>query len=408
MVDTVEAADLEAVRKSALSRAPISLGVRRTASPHEFYRYPARFPPELAASVIKSFSRAGDVVADYFVGGGTTLVEARRAGRLGVGSDINSLSVFVSQVKTRLYDEAELADVIAWSRRVNDHQPAMPPVGDADLAYFRNLITEDLADQRQLLLGGIAALDDVGSPKARALARCVLLRTAQWALDMRRDVPEPQKIERAVLDNAAAMVAAARTATKEYRRADKQAGGTGLPHCAVLHRGLPGVADDPRITKYPAPRLVLTSPPYPGVYVNYHRWKIRGRQETPFPYYLAGQEDGNGLAYYTMSARSDPSQRTYFEKLEAAFVDIARMCDAATHVVQVVGFNLVEDQLSRYLVAMQNAGFAEVKFAVLATASDGRLWRAVPGRRWWAHAGDRSEVATHTAHEVVLIHRLAR
>src|ERR1700733_7205396 len=109
---------LEEVRKAAQDSAPISLGPRRTASPHEFYRYPARFSPQLAAAVIDAFSDPGDVVADYFVGGGTTLVEARRAGRTAVGSDINSLSVFVSKVKTRLYRDVELAEVLQWADAV--------------------------------------------------------------------------------------------------------------------------------------------------------------------------------------------------------------------------------------------------------------------------------------------------
>lgn len=400
---------LTGVRTAALSRAPISLGPRRTASPHEFYRYPARFSPELAASLIAAFSRPGDLVADYFVGGGTTLVEARRAGRLAVGSDINSLSVFVSQVKTSLYGLEDLTEVLEWSRRADEWK-----VRPGDLAFdpegvgvFRNVTGDALVPQRDFLLGGVAELVALDSPKARALARCILLRTAQWALDMRREVPTAEQLHIAVIENAQAMVETARQATRKYRIADAGSAGAGLARCLVLHQGLPGVAAHPRLRKHPAPRLVLTSPPYPGVYVNYHRWKVRGRQETPFPYFLAGQSDGNGLAYYTMAARSDPSQRTYFTRLEEAFRDVAHLCDDATHLVQVVGFNDVDDQLDRYLRTMRRAGFAEVRFDVLATADDGRLWRDVPGRRWWARAGDRSSVVTHTAHEVVLIHKLA-
>lgn len=398
------------VRDAALSRTPISLGVRRTASPHEFYRYPARFSPELAAAAIEAFSRPGEVVADYFVGGGTTLVEARRASRLAIGSDINSLSAFVSNVKTRLYSSVELDQVVAWTKRVVEGEPAsdaLPSDGDAR-RYFRNLASADTVEHRGMVLAAIAGLDEVDSAKARAFARCVLLRTAQWAFDMRRDIPPVDLVRKALVDNASMMTAAAHASTEHYRLADRRVKGAGLSRCLVLHQGLPGVADRPSVRRYPAPRLVLTSPPYPGVYVNYHRWKVRGRQETPFPYFLAGQEDGNGLAYYTMSARSDRSQQTYFSKLEIAFADIARMCDANTHVVQVVGFNDVADQLGRYLAAMERAGFAEVRFDELATAGDCRLWRDVPGRRWWAHAGDRADIAPHTAREVVLVHRLAR
>ena len=62
---------------------------------------------------------------------------------------------------------------------------------------------------------------------------------------------------------------------------------------------------------------------------------------------------------------------------------------------------------ARVDAAMSRAGFEEVTFSQLATADDGRLWRDVPGRRWWARAGDRAEVVQHTAREVVLVHRLA-
>jgi hypothetical protein len=76
--------------------------------------------------------------------------------------------------------------------------------------------------------------------------------------------------------------------------------------------------------------------------------------------------------------------------------------------VQVVGFNDVEAYLNRYLAVMRRAGFGEHLYSTLSTSEDGRLWRDVPGRRWWARAGDRSEVVQHTSREVVLVHRLTR
>jgi DNA modification methylase len=401
---------LEGVRAAALSRTPISLGIRRTASPHEFYRYPGRFSPALAAAIVEAFSGPGDVVADYFVGGGTTLVEAMRSGRMAIGSDINALAVFVSRVKTRQYTAGELAQVVEWADQVEPGhaQSATLPSDESALAYFRNLTSDAFADQRRVLLAAVAGLEAVKSHKARAFGRCVLLRTAQWALDMRQEVPDAERLLKTLIDNAWAMTAVATDVTAQYRAAASQVNAAGRPRCLILHQGLPGVADIPRIARYPAPRLVLTSPPYPGVYVNYHRWKISGRLETPFPFFLAGELDGNGLAYYTMSARSRRSQDVYFAKLETAFKDVARICDARTHVLQVVGFSNVEQQLSRYLAAMRQAGFDEIKFDALATGPDGRLWRDVPGRRWWARAGDRLDVAPHTAREVVLVHQLAR
>src|SRR5207253_8788680 len=52
---------------------------------HNFYRYPARFSPKFVRSIIEQFSKSGDVIADPFVGGGTSLVEALALGRESVG-----------------------------------------------------------------------------------------------------------------------------------------------------------------------------------------------------------------------------------------------------------------------------------------------------------------------------------
>lgn len=79
--------DLGLMREAALDRAPVSLGPRRTQSPHEFYRYPARLSPRFAAA-ISCFSEPGDLVLDPFVGGGTTVVEGLRLGRRVIASDL--------------------------------------------------------------------------------------------------------------------------------------------------------------------------------------------------------------------------------------------------------------------------------------------------------------------------------
>ena len=386
----------------------MSLGLRRTASPHEYYRYPARFSPALAAAAITAFTEPGDLVADYFLGGGTTLVEARLAGRLGFGSDLNSLATFVSTVKTRLYSKSDLDAVAAWSEEAaaDTATHVAWPAEPAAASFFRNFSDPDLAEQRRVVLAALSALDGVNSRRAKLLARCVLLRTAQWGMDMRSQIPSMEEIQAAISDNAKSMIEAARFATTRYRRADQTVPANGLQRSLVLHQGLPGLADHGVLARHPAPRLVLTSPPYPGVYVNYHRWKVRGRLETPLPYFVAGELDGHGLAHYTMAARSDRTMNTYFKRLEAAYLDMAKLCDPATWLVQVVGFNDVDDQLSRYLATMNRAGFGEYVSSELNTGDDGRLWRDVPGRRWWARAGERSDAAPHTAREVVLFHKL--
>jgi hypothetical protein len=243
------------------------------------------------------------------------------------------------------------------------------------------------------------ALDEVDPTDARAAAfcRCIVLRTAQWALDMRSTVPTVAEFRSALVTHGLAMLDVAVAFAACVPEAAE------LPY--VVQHGLPGLADAVADFTLRQPTLVLTSPPYPGVYVNYHRWKLQGRREIPAPYWITNQLDGRGLAHYTMHARADRTLTTYFDRLRSAFEDLARLVDPRAAVVQLVGFNNPEVQLTRYLSIMNEAGFEEVILREIGTAGDGRLWRSVPSRRWWAEAQSRRSVVPHTAREVVLLHR---
>ena len=74
--------------------------------------------------------------------------------------------------------------------------------------------------------------------------------------------------------------------------------------------------------------------------------------------------------------------------------------DQETVVVQMVVFSYPAWQLPNYLAMMSAAGFSEFKFAKQSDAPDGRLWRVVPNRKWYA----RGDVGA--SNEVVLFHRL--
>lgn len=101
---------------------------------HNFYRYPARFSPKLVRAVIDTFTEPGDLVLDPFVGGGTTLVESLVSGRNAIGADISSLATFVSEVKTTLYTDDELARLTRWAARIESTFSIWTPV-KRDQAY---------------------------------------------------------------------------------------------------------------------------------------------------------------------------------------------------------------------------------------------------------------------------------
>ncbi len=67
---------------------------------HGYYTYPAKFIPQIAEELIKTYSQKGDTVVDVFMGSGTTMVEGLIVGRKVIGTDINEIAYLVSKVKT--------------------------------------------------------------------------------------------------------------------------------------------------------------------------------------------------------------------------------------------------------------------------------------------------------------------
>ena len=173
------------------------------------------------------------------------------------------------------------------------------------------------------------------------------------------------------------------------------------PVIKVIKRSAVRLEDDQRFARWPAPRLVVTSPPYPGVHVLYHRWQVDGRKEAPLPFMIANKLDGAGSSYYTMGDRKYPELATYFANIKSTMSSVAALADELTVVVQMVAFSDPSWQLPRYLETMEEAGLQEMLLATLSKERDGRLWRSVPNRRWYSD--QRGE--TPGSKEVVLIHR---
>lgn len=390
------------LRCAARDSKPISAGGRRTSSVHEFYRYPARLSPTLARAIIEAFTDAGDLVVDPFSGGGTSVIEAQRLGRLAIAADINPLATFVTSAKARLYGEYAIRTVRDFARDIPMLRMKKVNRGNrwAEGGYWRNISGRDTWRIRNVLLGGLVRVEELPDAEARLLARCALLRTGQWALDMRQTIPTVGDFRLQLAQNTESMASAAVSHRDHVLRV------CGEPNePSVITLGLPDSARYIRSATHCCPTLIVTSPPYPGVYVNYHRWKVRGRKETPAPYWVANKIDGYGISRYTMSARNRDESRLYFRKLREAYRAIVGLMSDKTWLVQVVGFHDARAQLNQYLDLMSELGLREVRKDELATAADCRLWRDVPGRRWWGVVRSGAVTAASTAREVILIHR---
>jgi DNA modification methylase len=68
---------------------------------HSYHQYPTKFIPQLARTLIEEYTNKNDVVLDPFCGSGTLNLEAFRANRKSIGTDINPVAVMISRVKTK-------------------------------------------------------------------------------------------------------------------------------------------------------------------------------------------------------------------------------------------------------------------------------------------------------------------
>jgi hypothetical protein len=377
----------ETLAQAALDQRPVS------GSTHNFYRYPARFSPHFARAAIREFSRPGELVGDPYMGGGTAVVEGIAAGRHVIGNDLNSLATFITKVKTTSLGPDEQRAIRLWATkdvpRLSYRQPLDALLPFIEQQKIKNLTLTRARFIKKAIAGALATISELPSEPSRDFARCALLRVSQWALDGReRHTPLSEfraKLALTTNEMLESLSAFSAVVQQSGGRATLVNGDAALLDQAPVFR-----EDDLRVA------LIITSPPYPGVHVLYHRWQVDGRRETPAPYWIAGCSDGKGASYYNFADRRPYALDTYFENSLRTLKTTRRIMRDGGYMVQMVAFNRPEEQLHRYLQNMQAAGFTEASLS-----SDGRIWRQVPNRKW--HARQRG--ATHSANEVVLVHR---
>ena len=157
---------------------------------HSFYRYPARFSPEFAASAVKLFSNPGDLVIDPFMGGGTAILEAFVAGRRVYGCDINSLSLFIAKVKTTPLSNDAITHVTEWAEEVAGCMSFRYPVSGLeeilDDSRAKNLSLPSARPLKKAVAIALHKLNELTSAPEQDFARCLILKTSQWAFDNRK------------------------------------------------------------------------------------------------------------------------------------------------------------------------------------------------------------------------------
>jgi len=386
---------LAKLAEAALDRQPV------TGWTHNFYRYPARFSPKFAAAAIESFSRPGDLILDPYMGGGTAVVEALAHGRRAVGNDLNSLATFIARVKTTALEDCEIRALRCWADSVvpglsysTPHEDVEPFI---DATRTRNLNLPCARFIKKVIAAALGTIGRLPTASAREFARCAILRAGQWALDWRNGHASVQGFRVKLAATAHEMLDALVAFVDRVR----QSAGRRLPEVHLLNKDAAEIHQAPIFEEgREKASLVVTSPPYPGVHVLYHRWQVDGRRETPAPYWIANCEDGETASFYNFGDRRESGLDAYFKTSLATLLAVRRVMACGAFMVQMIAFSDPDSQLPRYLENMRIAGFCEV-LPSPAHSERPRIWRDVPRRKWHASINGK----THSSREAVLVHQ---
>ncbi len=258
--------------EAALAVTPDETATQRHV--HGFHSYPARLHPDTARALVRGLARPGGVVLDPFCGSGTVLVEARLAGYRALGSDVNPLALELSSLKTNGPGASWSRRLVAAAREVAAHADerrrtkagATRRYGEDDVSLFEPHVLLELdglragighlsheALERSLMLVLSAVLTKV-SVRGGDTGRREAPKRLSGGFTLRFFVQRAEDLARR-LDQAEALLPA-RAPRAEFFLADA--------------RRLESVAAR-------SVDLIVTSPPYPGVYdyLVHHRDRLR-------------------------------------------------------------------------------------------------------------------------------------
>jgi hypothetical protein len=321
-------------------------------------------------------------------------------GRVAIGVDINELAYFITKVKTTLINETERISFINQSNHIiltaNIRKDLQDISYDERYSEVNHLATYNTWRLKKY----ISRLKEASGKLSfnnRNLFRCALLRVSQWAFDNQDVIPSlgqfREKLYITIEEFSKGL---------ETLRLSATSMSSDIKSPLILNRSIVGIEREKRVKDLCPPKLVITSPPYPGVHILYHRWQLKGRKETSAPYWIAELNDGHGESFYTFGNRNQEDLKDYFITQYKSFKSIKKLLDKQSVVVQLIAFPNPEWQLPKYLEIMNQVGFKEFTLQDSEELKTERIWRNVPNRKWYAQKNG----ATGSSKEVVLFHKL--
>ena len=143
---------------------------------HGFHPYTAKFIPQIPRRLIAMYApKSEDRILDPFCGSGTTLVEARLAGKPSMGVDINPLAIMITNAKISPIDESQIEGFMSWLNELKQDARgyrAFKVYFSDDRLWFR----EDVLGQIETVLNRIENILDFNTKNFVEVALSSILK----------------------------------------------------------------------------------------------------------------------------------------------------------------------------------------------------------------------------------------
>ena len=307
---------------------------------HSLFPYPARTTPSIPREAISKLSPPGGIVLDPFCGGGTTLVEALAQGRQAVGSDLNPVAVYVSRVKTTRIDPGKLDELVGYlaAELTNGYDPDSTNSADffdeRELGVLPAKVAADLPHLVNLV-SSLRVSDDLAR-----LMKLVLAATC-FTLQEKRMIA---RIAAGKVSFPTLFAGRLREAAKSMRAFHSRVPGSCKPQ--IINQDATALVDFVPST-VPKADLVVMSPPYLGVHIEYAEVMMGGRvRSMVVPKILDIPIERRNFLI---------SEGQYFEKMGTVASTLSTVTKRGGYVCVIVGFKTDEHEKS-FNTAFQSNG----------------------------------------------------
>jgi len=364
---------------------------------HRFYTYPAGFSPVFVEAAIKTFTKENDLILDPFMGGGTSIIEAIRSNRKVVGIDLNLISTFVSKVKITKLSKIQINKIELWADLMsqNLHYNLKDDKFSRDalcLINYKGLGRKQIFNLKTIIKGAsfyLHKLKKIKNKKVNDFLKLLLLRCLHSTLHDKRPIADFHVFKAKIRSNSLDMLEGMSSLDKYLVNSRNK---------FSIYNKSSSTAHKTKELKRKKIKLIITSPPYPGINVSYSRWQIHGRRNTTLPYLVLGFPIPENKSIFNFQSPRNNTYDKYFDTLASIFTSLRKISSKETVILQLVAFNSELGLFEKYLKTLENCGFKEMKLKL-----NGRVWRKVPNRSWQARfvKGD-----IPASNEVLLMHKI--